>query len=80
MAFRKKIYRSLDELQADLDQWLWSYNHERTHSGKYCFGRTPYQTLQETKHLAKEKMLDTLFPNPVGNELMVDQTLPDFSV
>lgn len=80
VAFRKKIYRSLDELQADLDQWLWSYNHERTHSGKYCFGRTPYQTLQETKHLAKEKMLDTLFPNPVGNELMVDQTLPDFSV
>ena len=80
VAFRKKIYHSIEELQADLDQWLWIYNHERTHSGKYCFGRTPYQTLQETKHLAKEKMLDTLFPNQVGNELRLNQTQPDYSV
>jgi hypothetical protein len=64
VAFRKKVYRSLDELQADLDEWLSTYNHERTHSGKYCFGRTPYQTFQESKHLAKAKMLDTLFANP----------------
>jgi transposase InsO family protein len=61
IAFRKKIYNSIDELQTDLNQWLHDYNHERTHSGKYCFGKTPYQTLQETKYLAKEKMLDTLF-------------------
>ena len=61
IAFRKKIYNSIDELQADLNQWLHYYNHERTHSGKYCFGKTPYQTFQETKPLAKEKMLDTLF-------------------
>ena len=58
VAFRKKIYHSMEELQADLDQWLWQYNHERIHTGKYCFGRTPYQTFQETKHLAKEKMLE----------------------
>jgi transposase InsO family protein len=38
VAFRKKIYHSVEELQADLDQWVWQYNHERTHSGKYCFG------------------------------------------
>ena len=79
VAFRKKIYHSIEELQADLDQWLWQYNHERTHTGKYCFGRTPYQTFQETKHLAKEKMLETLFA-PSGNDLPVDRTSSQFSV
>ncbi|MGP8337809.1 MAG: hypothetical protein ACT6FC_06215 [Methanosarcinaceae archaeon] len=29
IAFQKKIYRSLDELQADLDQWVVYYNKER---------------------------------------------------
>lgn len=71
VAFRKKIYHSIDELQTDLDQWLWQYNHERTHSGKYCFGRTPYQTFQETRHLAQEKMLDSLFPKEVDETVNV---------
>lgn len=61
IAFRKKLYTTLDELQADLDAWVEQYNHERTHTGKYCFGRTPLQTFQETKHLAQAKQLDTLF-------------------
>jgi len=60
IAFRKKIYHSLGELQADLDRFLEHYNNERTHSGKYCFGKTPMQTFLDSKHLAKEKMLDTL--------------------
>jgi hypothetical protein len=34
-AFRKKLYQSLDELQADLDDWPREYNLTRTHSGKY---------------------------------------------
>lgn len=79
VAFRKKIYHSIEELQADLDQWVWQYNHERTHTGKYCFGRTPYQTFQDTKHLAQEKMLDTLFPS-TGSELQLDRTPSNFSV
>jgi transposase InsO family protein len=29
VAFRKKLYSSLDELQADLDLWLAHYNEER---------------------------------------------------
>ncbi|MFZ5998742.1 MAG: IS481 family transposase [Nitrospirota bacterium] len=57
VAFRKKVYNSLDELQADLDQWLIEYNEQRTHSGKYCYGKTPMQTFRESLHLAKEKML-----------------------
>ena len=66
IAFRKKIYSSLDELQTDLDQWMAYYNAERPHSGKHCNGRTPNQTFSDTKHLADEKMVDTLFPKEVA--------------
>jgi len=24
----------------DLDEWVWQYNYERAHSGKYCYGKT----------------------------------------
>jgi len=68
IAFRKKVYGSLDDLQADLDQWMAYYNAERPHSGKYCDGRTPNQTFSETKHLADEKMIDTLFPKDVSRQ------------
>jgi transposase InsO family protein len=68
IAFRKKVYRSLDELQEDLDQWMAYYNAERPHSGKYCDGRTPDQTFSDTKHLADEKMIDTLFPKEVARQ------------
>lgn len=61
VAFRKKLYTSLDELQTDLDEWLEFYNRERTHTGKYCDGRTPLQTLRETKHLAFQKQLEQQF-------------------
>lgn len=60
IAFRKKLYSSLDELQQDLDEWIEEYNFNRTHSGKYCFGKTPMQTFKDSIHLAKEKMLETL--------------------
>lgn len=58
IAFRKKVYNNIEELQADLDEWIEVYNNERVHSGKYCFGKTPMQTFEESKHLAFEKMLD----------------------
>ena len=60
IAFRKKMYTTIEELQADLDQWIHTYNFERTHSGKYCFGKTPMQTFLDSKHLALEKRLDEL--------------------
>src|SRR5215468_8433922 len=44
VAFRKKLYGSFDELQSDLDIWLDEYNKKREHSGKYCYGKTPWQT------------------------------------
>ncbi len=63
VAFRKKLYRSLDEIQKDADAWLQWYNAERPHSGKYCFGKSPMQTFLESKHLADEKDLDRLRPD-----------------
>jgi transposase InsO family protein len=58
IAFRKKIYHSIEELQQDVDEWLLAYNHQRPHSGRYCYGKTPMQTFGESKHLAEAKMLD----------------------
>ena len=60
VAFRKKLYVSLEDLQTDLDAWLREYNRERAHSGKYCFGKTPQQTFLDSAPLAKAKMLDGL--------------------
>ncbi len=40
-AFRKKMYNSLEELQADADVWLEYYNNERTHTGKHCYDKPP---------------------------------------
>lgn len=58
VAFRKKLYQSLEDLQQDLDEWLDYYNNERPHSGRYCFGKTPMQTFQDSVDLAMEKQLD----------------------
>ena len=56
VAFRKKIYNTLEELQKDLDDWLFYYNHERTHQGKVCCGRTPMQAFIEGKKIWQEKV------------------------
>jgi transposase InsO family protein len=55
VAFRKKIYDTIEQLQEDLDAWLLEYNEVRTHQGRYCFGRTPMQTFTEARHIAREK-------------------------
>jgi hypothetical protein len=60
IAFRKKLYRTLAQLQSDVDTWLTEYNENRSHSGKYCFGKTPMETFHSSKHLADEKQLDRL--------------------
>ena len=67
-AFRKKLYRSLDELQSDLDDWLREYNTERSHSGKYCYGKTPLQTFLDSKGLAQDKMLDRTLMSSSDNQ------------
>jgi len=57
VAFRKKIYTTLEELQTDVDLWIKSYNEERPHSGRHCDGKTPMETFLQSKHLAQDKML-----------------------
>ena len=57
VAFRKKIYTSIEELQNDLDEWLYHYNNERTHQGKNCEGMTPMECFEKSKHLAQVKMI-----------------------
>ena len=57
VAFRKKVYRSIDELQADLDAWVREYNEVRPHQGRWCFGKTPIQTFLDATSIAKEKMI-----------------------
>lgn len=61
IAFRKKMYDSLDALQADLDRWIEYYNNERPHSGRYCYGKTPMETFMDAIPLAKEKMITEHF-------------------
>jgi hypothetical protein len=51
------IYRGLEELQTDLDQWLKDYNEARSHQGRWCYGKTPMQTFVDSISLAKEKIL-----------------------
>ena len=58
VAFRKKVYTSIEELQIDLDVWMKDYNESRTHTGKYCYGKTPLDTFKDSLHIAKEKLID----------------------
>ena len=55
IAFRKRVYATIDELQADLDLWMRAFNEIRPHQGKWCFGKTPMQTFIDALPLAREK-------------------------
>jgi transposase InsO family protein len=57
VAFRRKLYGGLEELQHDLDAWLREYNEVRPHQGRWCYGKTPLQTFADSVPLAREKML-----------------------
>ena len=58
VAFRKKLYTGLDELQKDLDAWLMKYNEQRTHQGKMCCGRTPMETFDAGMAIWRDKEID----------------------
>jgi transposase InsO family protein len=57
IAFRKKIYHAIEELQADLDLWIDDYNRNRPHQGRWCFGKTPMQTFLDSLPIAQEKIM-----------------------
>jgi len=56
----KKRLKALEARVAQDDRWIKSYNEERPHSGRYCFGKTPMQTFLDSKQLVEQKMLDQL--------------------
>lgn len=58
--FRKKFYNSLEEIQNDVDAWLISYNNDRPHSGKHCYGKTPMQAFIDSLHIAKQKNIGSI--------------------
>ena len=72
--FRKKVFTSIDQLQLELDTWMGWYNEERTHSGKHCYGKTPWNTFIQTKHLALDKQLDEL-PWRAAEARSIDKSL-----
>ncbi len=57
VAFRKKVYRGIDELQRGLDAWFAEYNEIKPHQGRWCYGKTPMQTFLASVPLAQEKLL-----------------------
>jgi Integrase core domain len=57
VAFRKKLYQTIEQMQADLDVWMDYYNRERTHQGRWCYGKTPMQTFLDSLPTAKVKQL-----------------------
>jgi len=68
IAFRKKIYATIEQLQKDLDTWINSYNTKRTHSRKYCFRKAPMQTFIEGITVARKYQLqnqEIIKPNEV---------------
>ena len=66
MAFRKRLHASLEQLQADLDAWLVTYNEQRTHQGKMCCGRTPWETFEDGRRLAEERVRLFFVDGPRG--------------
>ena len=57
MAFGKKLYRSTERRQTDLDLWMEEYNEAQPHQGRWCYGKTPMHTFRDSIDLAKDKMI-----------------------
>ncbi|MEN0059795.1 MAG: IS481 family transposase [Bdellovibrio sp.] len=58
LAFRKKVYKTIEELQLDLDGWLKEYNERRPHEGKRCNGKTPMETFIDGIKICREKTIN----------------------
>jgi putative transposase len=58
VAFRKKLYETLEEIQKDLDDFMEYYNMSRTNQGRNCQGRTPFATLRDGLQLYDQYVYD----------------------
>lgn len=55
VAFRKTLYTSIEQIQADLDLYMHQYNWERTNQGKRCQGRTPMETFLDSLDTMRDR-------------------------
>lgn len=63
VAFRKKLYRSVEEIQTDLDKFMKYYNEKRTNQGRHCQGRTPLQTFTEGLDVYRKSVFVIIMDN-----------------
>lgn len=73
VAFRKKLYRTVEEIQVDLDDFMRDYNENRTNQGKRCLGRTPMQTFLDSISLYHQYVPETQFE--ISNENCLEKTV-----
>jgi len=71
------VYLTLKDLQTDVDEWIRQYNCERPHTGRYCYGKTPYQTFEDSKKLALAKQLNEQYQKGFEKKNML--SLPEGS-
>lgn len=57
VAFRTNWYYSIEQLQEDLDKWMFKYNFKRPHQGYRVKGKTPSQVLINPAY--RQKLLTT---------------------
>ena len=62
----------------DVDKWLKEHNELRPHSGRFCFGKTPMQTFNESKILAQEKQLDMITEVKADHHMKPDRVRQHF--
>jgi len=60
VAFRRKWYHSLEELQKDLNTYLWHYNFQRPHSGYRLKGKRPIEVLLDRSGYPKRLTYDKI--------------------
>jgi hypothetical protein len=71
VAFRKKWYYSLEELQTDLDTYMWHYNFQRPHSGYRLNGKRPIEVLLDKTTCPKRLTYDKI-DAPTNVEVSTD--------
>lgn len=73
VAFRKKLYTTIEEMQKDLDDFMRFYSFSRTNQGKRCKGRTPMETFLE----GKEQYLKLVHEGGKENEAPIRRWEPE---
>ena len=77
MAFRKKMYESVEELQIDLERFMDFYNYERTHQG-YKLKKNDYDTPVKAHLSGRKKELTEVGSCEITNMIKKEVLVCDF--